>query len=156
MHIRLQSCVNTVYLFSIFVLIHSRYAHLETSKRLVAKDANLYATDDNGRYPIHSAAQSMYDSAEIIAFFLETGNKQDINLKDFNDRTPLHEACLIGNEGSVITLLANGADVNAKSKAGHTPLHMVKRDTGIWNMLVEGGADTTARNNKGELPGEAV
>ena len=136
--------------------MQSRYAHFETCKRLVAKGADLYATDDNGRYPIHSAAQSMYESTGIISFLLETGNKQDINLKDFNDRTPLHEACLIGNEGSVIALLANEADVNAKSKAGHTPLHMVKRDTGIWNMLVAEGADTTARNIKGELPGEAV
>ena len=52
------------------------------------------------------------------------------------------------------TLLAYGADVNAVSKEHNTPLHGAHRNKMVWDLLVEKGADLTAKNMQGQTPEE--
>ena len=52
-------------------------------------------------------------------------------------------------------LIAKGADANAKTKAGETPLHFVLSgscDVELIKFLVSKGADVNAKNNNGETP----
>ena len=55
---------------------------------------------------------------------------------------------------TVNALVAAGADVNAKSDTGWTPLHMAARDgySEFVSALVAAGADVNAVNNNGETP----
>jgi ankyrin repeat protein len=51
-------------------------------------------------------------------------NKADVNSKDRNGYTPLHNAAIDGQKEVVELLLANKADVNAKDNQGRTPLDL--------------------------------
>ena len=53
---------------------------------------------------------------------LKVGLKLDIT--DETGRTPLHLACVSGNESAVILILGSGGDLLAKDHAGSTPLHL--------------------------------
>ena len=46
----------------------------------------------------------------------------DVNAKDKDGNTPLHEAAYTNDRGFVELLLAEGAEVNAKNSSGSTPL----------------------------------
>ncbi len=58
--------------------------------------------------------------------------------------TPLHEACLVGDKAIVEMLLAKGADINAKTDKGDTPLSMAlakgENRTRIVELLRRHGA----------------
>ena len=51
-------------------------------------------------------------------------------------------------------LLAKGAEVNAKTKSGRTPLHEAVEYSSkeVVELLVSKGADVTAKNEKGLTP----
>lgn len=61
----------------------------------------------------------------------------------------LHYAASAGNTDIIRTLLDKGADVNAKTLRGITPLYMAAReaDTKTVRMLLQAGADKSFRNN---------
>lgn len=131
----------------------ARHNQVDTAKILVQYGADVNATDDQGHYPIHSTAHSIFDSTEMIDYLLkELGKPEDVNARDFHGRTPLHEAAFGGNIFVVKSLLERGAEVNAVSKAGNTPLHGVKGHGKVWDELVKHGADVNAKNNEGETP----
>lgn len=46
----------------------------------------------------------------------------DVNVRGYDDQTPLHEAAGKGNRERVELLIARGEDINAK-KRGFTPLY---------------------------------
>ena len=54
-------------------------------------------------------------------------NRDLITAKDRNGWTPLHEAVRSGCLDCVINLLQRGADPNALTKTGHSPLNYAKR-----------------------------
>ena len=56
----------------------------------------------------------------------ETAKGKTLPEKDevITDWTPLHEAALKNAPKAVRALLENGADVNAKTPGGSTPLHV--------------------------------
>lgn len=54
---------------------------------------------------------------------LEVGAKIDAKTQD--DWQPLHSACYWNNVECAEALIANGADINAKSKGEQTPLHLL-------------------------------
>jgi hypothetical protein len=76
----------------------------------------------------------------------------NVNLKDVNKDTPLHDAAYYGHIEITRLLLQNGADVNAKSNRGNTPLHYAALNghVDILHLLVENGADLEVQNNYGE------
>ena len=51
----------------------------------------------------------------------------DVNAKDKDGDTPLHDAAFRGHKEMVELLLANGADVMARDNSGLTPLHEAHR-----------------------------
>jgi hypothetical protein len=66
--------------------------------------------------------------------------------------TPIMWAALNGHTEIVKVLLANRADVNAKTSNGHTALMCVTKGTSIGTMLLAAGADVNASRDDGLTP----
>lgn len=64
--------------------------------------------------------------------------------------TPLHYACSGPDDGVAVWLLAQGADIDARSPNGTTPLMMASRYGGITTaeQLLKAGADASLRNEQ--------
>lgn len=65
--------------------------------------------------------------------------------------TPLHYACSGPDEGVIAWLLKRGADINARSPNGSTPLMMAARYGSLDSpgLLIAAGADVNVRNEQG-------
>jgi ankyrin repeat protein len=65
--------------------------------------------------------------------------------------TPLHYACSGPDNGVSTWLLSQGADINARSPNGTTPLMMAARYGSLDTvpLLLKAGADTTLKNEQG-------
>ena len=68
----------------------------------------------------------------------------------------LHFAAAIGDTRAIESLLAAGADVNAKAENGITPLHEAAQystwNAGAIETLISAGADVNARESDGYTP----
>ncbi|HWC58352.1 MAG TPA: ankyrin repeat domain-containing protein [Verrucomicrobiae bacterium] len=101
---------------------------------------------------------------EDIQRYLESGG--EVNQCNANNDTLLHLAAANGCEDVAKLLLARGAHINAKDLQGYTPLHLAvdgdcdttvqdgKPATGLpmVKLLIEAGADESARDEDGEIP----
>lgn len=78
------------------------------------------------------------------------GPVRDANLQ----WTPLHSAAVSGDVAAIRSLLAGGADVNARDEGRSTPLHMAALlgDVAAIRALLTGGADINARAEEGVTP----
>ncbi|MHC4540185.1 MAG: ankyrin repeat domain-containing protein [Planctomycetota bacterium] len=145
--------------------LHSavRAGHEDVVKLLIDNGADVNAKNSNGRSPIDvamhqghkeigellqaKAAETSIHWAAILGSlakvkaFVESGT--DVNVKDENHQTPLHEAISNKHKDVAQFLIEQGADVNAKGKRGCTPLY-----SAIWNgdadmieLLISKGAD---------------
>jgi ankyrin repeat protein len=123
--------------------------------------------------PIHDYARK----GDWRAVQMELDKGVDVNAKDVTDSrgwTPLHSEWMLGftqgfrtHKETVELLIDNGADVNAKSNLGNTPLHRVamqdvKEVSGgtqlkhIAELLIAKGAVLSARNKDGKTPLEVA
>jgi hypothetical protein len=76
----------------------------------------------------------------------------NVNVKDVNEYTPLHNAATNGHIEIARLLLQNGADVNVKDRWDRTPLHWAAEqdNVDILHLLVENGVDLEAQDDDGE------
>ncbi|WP_264376206.1 ankyrin repeat domain-containing protein [Wolbachia endosymbiont (group B) of Idaea aversata] len=91
--------------------------HLDIIKCSMGEKNILEIRDNSGRVPLHCAASN--GKLDIVKYFIDE-EKVDVNVKDNNDDTPLHLAT--GYLDVVKYLISKGANINAKCKAGKTPL----------------------------------
>ncbi|KAH8592574.1 hypothetical protein B0O99DRAFT_548496, partial [Bisporella sp. PMI_857] len=93
----------------------------------------------------------------IFALVLETG-KVDINLEDYDGRTPLSWAAEGGSEVVVKVLLETGkVDVDSKDKDGRTPLLWAAKgqngaEAVVKALLKTGKVDVDSKDKKGRTP----
>jgi hypothetical protein len=103
-----------------------------------------------GRTQLHHCAEKGLTTSVKRLLSIRNIN---VNVKDDGDgMTPLHWAARNGHVEIVRLLLQNGAEVNAKSNRGWTPLHWTTVIFGhidILHLLVENGADLEVQDNDG-------
>ena len=84
----------------------------------------------------------------------QESNMSSNTVRDSDGRTPLHEVAKWGQTEIAISLIEDGAEVNAQDKEGRTPLH----EAGEWGQidtaiaLLEAGANPKAQDNQGRTP----
>jgi hypothetical protein len=101
-----------------------------------------------GRTQLHHCAKNglIYSVNRLLSI-----RNINVNMKNVNGWTPLHEAAFKGHIEIARLLLQNGAEVNAKGNGGWTPLHCSACDghVEILHLLVEKGVDLEAQKNDG-------
>jgi ankyrin repeat protein len=76
-------------------------------------------------------------------------HKIDLNVVDYNNRTPLHHACESNNLEAVEFLIQSGAKLNEKSKNGKTPL-LECCSLEVMQLLIHNGADVNIKDKSGK------
>jgi len=129
--------------------------HLEAVEFFIGHGVYVNSEDRQRRTPLHHAAWK--ETPEILDFLINAG--ADVSLKDESGFTPLHAVFMRSGTGrihhaeKVRILLDNGADVNAVTPDGWTPLLMAARAF-LWHpeaiqVLLSAGADVNAVTTEG-------
>jgi ankyrin repeat protein len=136
----------------LWLALHGK--HLDTARALVALGADVCAVGGPSNVPLVSSLCEAGRLESVQVCRIEFGAPLD--QRDNNGCTPLHSASLYCKGAIVSFLLLHGADVNARSTEGESPLMKLARNA--WNdadclpvatVLVEGGADVCLATNKG-------
>ena len=89
-------------------------------RRLVYYGASIEETNSHGIPLLHYAAsKDRYRIARVLIKVF----KQDVNMRDLEEKTPLHFAAILEHADTADVLLQLGADVDAQTDRMHTPLH---------------------------------
>jgi len=117
---------------------------------LLAHNADVNAKDNNGRAPLHSAAE--YGNMEVAELLLD--HNADMNALDKWGNTPLHIALYADNPNVAELLLARHARINVKDIRGITPLHIAARQDFLntLNLLLANISDVNATDVDGNTP----
>ena len=116
---------------------------------------SLQYRDKNGLSLLHLAAVA--NQPELIRFLVQEGLPVDV--RDPRGNTPLHYAAYYGKLRAVKTLLALGADLNARNvHRGETPLFSAirGRQAAVVRYLLQRGARVDLVNAQGLAPVHVV
>ncbi|XP_067308114.1 ankyrin repeat domain-containing protein 53 [Pseudorasbora parva] len=113
-------------------------------------------TDKQGLTALHIAA--LHGHLDCVGLLLEAGDYVDVNVSCPHGRRPLHMVLTAQSQPNshacLIYLLEHGAEINAATDEGLTPLHLAAAE-GLMDcteMLVRNGADTHAQDKRGHTP----
>jgi ankyrin repeat protein len=117
--------------------------------KLAAERANSRSADG---WPLLHLAAAFADEPTVRALFDAGADGHQVSETPMRNHA-LHAVLALSKDAGVVRLLiARGADVNAAQTAGYRPLHqaaVVGRED-LVRMLLEGGADKTARCDRGK------
>jgi len=133
---------------------------------LVEHGAEINAEDAEGDTPLKLAKLFNQDHPDVVRYLEERGaicdpsfirridQATNIDVKNEEGQTLLHEAASEGYYNAVKKLLQKGSNVNAKNANGETPLH-----ASVWGgnprvtmLLIDAGADVNAKDDSGKTP----
>jgi hypothetical protein len=127
----------------------------EMVREILRYNPNLEARDRTGQTALFAAGdwrEGDEDGARVECVRLLAKAGADVNARDNEGNTPLHETFLTDVEEELLKL---GADVNARNKDGETPIFTTVDDEAI-PLFIKHGANLTIRNKKGETVAEAA
>lgn len=139
-------------------------SHHETDTlvgQLLSRGANVDARDDKGRTPLFYAAGGSEEIFHSVSFSRMEGrlatlleHHADVKLQ-VAGKTALHVACERGTLKMVEDLIRHGADVNARTPKGRSPMHCLAEcspldpDARVVNVLLAHGANINAQDSQG-------
>jgi len=101
----------------------------------------------------------------IVQLLVRNGAGATLNVRGYEERTPLHSAAYYGYVEVVRFLLEHNADVNSQDSKGHTSLHKASKSGGsrkdpnlprllvdVVRLLLQYGADVNARGHDARTP----
>lgn len=121
----------------------------EMVKEILRYHPNLEARGYEGKTAMFAAGEyrsSDKEGARMECVRLLAQAGADVNARDNNSNTPLHEIYLTDVEEELLKL---GADVNVRNEDGETPI-FTNVDADSVALFIRYGADLTIRNNKGQ------
>ena len=123
------------------------HGNIEMMRLFVARGANPRRANRNGEQPLQLAAWNGH--LEAVKWLLANGTALN---REGNYWGALHYAVFNGHKDLAQFLIERGADVNARSPNGSTPLMMAAREgrEELAKVLLESGADTRAKNDWGD------
>lgn len=126
---------------------------LERVRQLVTRNPSLaHACAPDGFHPLGLACY--FGHAELAEFLMDEG--ADVNAPSENaiEVRPINAAAAARSVKIAASLLARGADPNARQQSGFTPLHTAAKngDAELLKLLLAYGANARAANGKGETP----
>jgi ankyrin repeat protein len=127
----------------------------EMVREILLYHPKLEMRDRNGKTAVFAAGEYRNrdeDGARVECVRLLAKAGADVNARDNEGNTPLHEIFLTDVEEELLKL---GADVNARNEDGETPI-FTNVDNDALPLFIEHGADLTIRNSKGETVMEAA
>jgi ankyrin repeat protein len=82
------------------------------------------------------------------AMHLLVSLKANVNARNIHSQTPLHAVATARSSACIDVLIDHGADVDAQSNSGHSPLHWAIINSNLTNALhlIDRGASTTVIN----------
>jgi len=135
-------------------LKHGKYSlqHLKTVKVLLASNASLAPTDEEGRTSLHLAA--LNGNEQVIDELLKSKNSCPVDVLDNHGWSPLLYA-VQRNDGTAVELLARvGANINIQDASGFSAADHAKHlgHKSVLQKLIDLGAKTgIQQNQKDEL-----
>ena len=103
---------------------------------------------------LHLAVELNTAAMQPVVEFCCKQDKFEVRRGDCDGNTPLHVAAIVSNLPAAKTLLAAGADVNARNQRGDAPLHLAvaKGDRAMVTLLLAAGATVDTVNQDGNTP----
>jgi ankyrin repeat protein len=111
-------------------------------------DDDINRQDHGGRTRLHDSV--IKGSVQEVEDLLALGAASTI--QDSQGDQPLHYAASRALEGIIRLLIKRGADINAKGRAGMTPLHMSLRFPRIFKALLQADSLISAQDDQGNTP----
>ena len=127
------------------------------ARLLLLRGSDPTATDDHGFTALHNASAAGHVNVISETFWWVNGLSHRLRLLGVRNKrwhTPLHTACVYGNEDVARLLVDLGADVGALSDDLSTPLHLACSygHDHVAGLLVDRGADLGAKTENGQTP----
>ncbi|XP_035828924.1 NK-tumor recognition protein [Aplysia californica] len=107
------------------ILWSAWFGHIPVLRALVNAGASTRVANKQGLGVLHCAAENNH--VAVISFIFEALEPHDVNLRDKNERTPLHAAAEGGHAEAVNRLLQAKADLHKKDKGGMTAVHLASK-----------------------------
>jgi ankyrin repeat protein len=92
----------------------------KTAQLLIKRGASLLVCTLSGQTPLHYAVRYCPTAVDVL---LNQGT--NLEQRSTNGRTALLWACVLGDEGCILTLLQAKADTQVKDNVGDSPLHIL-------------------------------
>eukprot|EP00295_Goniomonas_pacifica_P007288 CAMPEP_0175834266 /NCGR_PEP_ID=MMETSP0107_2-20121207/15968_1 /TAXON_ID=195067 ORGANISM="Goniomonas pacifica, Strain CCMP1869" /NCGR_SAMPLE_ID=MMETSP0107_2 /ASSEMBLY_ACC=CAM_ASM_000203 /LENGTH=331 /DNA_ID=CAMNT_0017147483 /DNA_START=620 /DNA_END=1615 /DNA_ORIENTATION=+ len=128
----------------------AKEGNVDEIRRLLAAGANVNATDEDGKTPLHWS--STHGHVEVSQILLGAG--ANVHATDDTGATPLLESVVYVHLEVSQMLVRAGANVNAGDNEGWTPLHWAadRGCLGMTQMLLGEGASVHSSNDDGCTP----